>query len=158
MDPGRPRVFLPRTAPAARAVPSTRPAPAVLKTGNFDGNRAGEAMSKRITTRWYVAAWVVYLIALVTVLIMGRGVGSAQSPHPALILFLSVMAATALIMLVMLVGALINLARQQAWSWFVVVLVLHLLTLGIIGMVAYALAGPEDPAEVVIRPGPRSVA
>jgi hypothetical protein len=115
-------------------------------------------MSKRITTRWYIGAWVVYLLALIPVLMIGRGVGSAQSPQPALILFLAVMSATALIMLVMLVGALINLARQQVWSWFAAVLVLHLLTLGIIGMVAYAMAGPDDADEVGIRPGPRSVA
>jgi hypothetical protein len=49
------------------------------------------------------------------------------------------------------IGALIKLATQHVWNWFAAVLVLQLFFLGIIGMLAYAIAGPED-TEVVIRP------
>ena len=62
-----------------------------------------------------------------------------------------VLAVAGIVMLVMWIGALAKLAVQHAWSWFVAVLVLHFLFLGIIGMVAYAIAGPED-TEIVIRP------
>ena len=55
-------------------------------------------------------------------------------------------------MLVMWIGALVKLAHLSAWGWFVGVLILHLIGLGIIGMVAYAIAGPEDDTIVVTRP------
>lgn len=57
----------------------------------------------------------------------------------------------AVVMLVMWIGALIRLGQLQSWGWFVAVLILHLVGLGIIGMVAYAAAGPED-AGAAIRP------
>jgi hypothetical protein len=63
-----------------------------------------------------------------------------------------VMAIAGVMMLVMWIGALIKLGQLHAWGWFVAVLVLHLLALGIIGMLAYAIAGPTDTEEVVIRP------
>jgi hypothetical protein len=59
---------------------------------------------------------------------------------------------SAVVMLVMWIGALIRLGQQHAWGWFVAVLVLHLIGLGIIGMVAYAVSGPGDTDAVVIRP------
>ena len=80
-------------------------------------------MSKRITTRWYIGAWV-----------------------------LAVLVACGIVMFVMWIGALVRLAQQHAWGWFIGVLVLQLIFLGIVGMAAYAIAGPEDTAEVVIRP------
>jgi hypothetical protein len=55
-------------------------------------------------------------------------------------------------MLVMLIGALVKLGMQRAWGWFVAILVLHVVGLGIVGMVAYAVAGPEDEDLVVTRP------
>ena len=55
-------------------------------------------------------------------------------------------------MFVMWIGALIKLAQQHAWGWFVAVLILQLIFLGIIGMAAYAIAGPQDTDEVVTRP------
>ena len=60
--------------------------------------------------------------------------------------------ASSVVMLVMLIGALVKLAHVSAWGWLVGVLVLHLIGLGIIGMVAYAIAGPEDETIVVTRP------
>jgi hypothetical protein len=108
-------------------------------------------MSKRITTRWYVAAWVVWLIAFVAMVAMFRGNSGASAPSGGVLLGYLILAAAGLVMLVMWIGALINLAKQHSWSWFVAVLVLHVFFLGIVGMVAYAIAGPED-TEIVIRP------
>lgn len=108
-------------------------------------------MSKRITTRWYVAAWVVWLIAVVAMVAMIRGDPGSSSPTAGVLVSYLVMAVAGIVMLVMWIGALVKLATQHTWGWFAAVLVLNLLFLGIIGMVAYALAGPED-TEVVIRP------
>lgn len=108
-------------------------------------------MSKRITTRVYFAAWVVWVIALVAMVALLRGNSGASSPSAGVLLAYLVMAAAGIVMLVMWMGALVKLGMQHAWAWFVTVLVLHLVFLGIIGMVAYAIAGPED-TEVVIRP------
>ena len=58
-----------------------------------------------------------------------------------------------IVMLVMWIGALIRLGQLGRWGWFAGVLVLQLIALGIIGMIAYAAAGPED-AGVVNRPYP----
>ncbi len=49
-----------------------------------------------------------------------------------------------LVMLVTWIGALIRLAQQRQWAWFAGVLISHLVLLGILGMVAYAVGGPED--------------
>jgi len=48
-----------------------------------------------------------------------------------------------LVMLVAWIGALIRLGQLHSWVWFAVVLLLQLIGLGIIGMVAYALADPK---------------
>jgi len=108
-------------------------------------------MSKRITTRWYIGAWVVWLIAFVALLLISRSAPGSTPPPGAMLAYL-VAAVASLVTLVMWIGALIRLGQQQAWGWFAGVLVLHLIGLGIIGMVAYAIAGPEDIGEVVIRP------
>ena len=108
-------------------------------------------MSKRITTRWYVAAWVVWVIAFVAMVAMIRGNHDSSAPGAGVLLAYLVMAAAGIVMFVMWIGALVKLSMQHIWSWFAAVLLLHLVFLGIVGMVAYAIAGPED-AEVVIRP------
>jgi hypothetical protein len=56
-----------------------------------------------------------------------------------------------IVMLVMWIGALVKLGQLHRWGWFVFMLVLQLLYLGIIPMVAYAAAGPEE-AGAVTRP------
>jgi len=53
---------------------------------------------------------------------------------------------------VMWIGALVKLGQLRAWGWFAGVLISQLLFLGIIGMLAYALAGPEGSTDVVMRP------
>ena len=108
-------------------------------------------MSKRITTRWYIGAWLVTVLAGIAMGLMARG-APAGSPPPGVTVLSLVLIACGIVMLVMWIGALIKLAQQQAWGWFVGVLVLQLIFLGIIGMVAYAIAGPGDTEEVVIRP------
>jgi heme/copper-type cytochrome/quinol oxidase subunit 3 len=109
-------------------------------------------MSKRITTRWYIGAWVVYVLAAIAFLLMARSnQGSSMPPPGALIAYLVLMA-TGIVMLVMWIGAMIRLGQQRAWGWFAGVLVSHLIGLGIIGMVAYAVAGPPDTEMVVTRP------
>ena len=111
-------------------------------------------MSKRITTRWYIGAWVVYVIAFVALVMSARSAGAqgASSPTPAMIFEYVVLAVAGIVMLVMWIGALVKLGSQRAWGWFIGVLLLHLVGLGIVGMVAYAIAGPEDGDLVVTRP------
>jgi hypothetical protein len=50
----------------------------------------------------------------------------------------------AVLMVVLWIGALARLARQHDWGWFLAVLILQLVGLGIVGMGAYAIAGPVD--------------
>ena len=107
-------------------------------------------MSKRTTTRWYIGAWVIYVIVLLALVTSARSASAAASP--AMVFGYLVLGIAGILMLVMWIGALIKLGMQSAWGWFVGVLVLHLLGLGIIGMGAYAIAGPEDEDLVVIRP------
>ena len=109
-------------------------------------------MSKRITTRWYIGAWMVYVVAAIAFFMIARAAQGSGSPPPGVWLAYLVLTISAVVMLVMWLGALIRLAQQHAWGWFVGVLVLHLVGLGIIGMVANAISGPEDPDAVVIRP------
>jgi hypothetical protein len=63
-----------------------------------------------------------------------------------------VMVFSALTTLYMWVLALMKLARRHATFSFVVILVLQLVGLGIVGMMAYALSGPEEKLEYVTRP------
>src|SRR6266550_3013185 len=106
-------------------------------------------MSKRITTRWYIGAWIVWLVALIA---MSRGAQASSSPPPGAVVAYLVMAIAGIVTLVMWVGALLKLAQLQAWGWFATVLILHLIALGIVGMIAYAIAGPDKRTEVVMRP------
>jgi len=109
-------------------------------------------MSKRITTRWYIGAWVVWLIAFISLALVLQSAGGSSSPPPAAAIPYAVMAIAGIVMLVLWIGALVKLGMQHAWGWFVAVLVLHLVALGMIGMVAYAVWGPRDTSEVAMRP------
>ena len=108
-------------------------------------------MSKQITTRWYIGAWVVAVLVGIATGVIARG-APAGSPPPAVAIPSLVLVAGGIVMFVMWIGALIKLAQQHAWGWFVAVLILQLIFLGIIGMAAYAIAGPQDTDEVVTRP------
>ena len=109
-------------------------------------------MSKRITTRWYIGSWIVYILAVIALFVIGRNAQGSSSPPPGLFIPYAAMAVTGVVMLVTWIGALVKLGHQRARGWFVSVLVLHLVGLGIVGMVAYAVSGPEDNAFVAIRP------
>jgi hypothetical protein len=96
---------------------------------------------------------VVWLIAFVALIAMSRSTQAGASPSGGVIVAEIVAFVAGLVMLVMWIGALVKLGTQHAWGWFVAVLVLNLIGLGIIGMVAYAVAGPPDTAgEIVSRP------
>jgi len=109
-------------------------------------------VSRRLTTRWYIGSWVVYALAWAALIMTLRSNTDAESPPPMAMLLYLVLFASAVVMLVFWIGALIMLAHLRALGWFIAVLVLHLIGLGIIGMIAYALAGPDHPMTVVIRP------
>jgi uncharacterized membrane protein YhaH (DUF805 family) len=104
-------------------------------------------MSKRTTTRWYIGAWVMWVIAFTAAMVMMRGGQSGSSLPPGVTVAYLVMGVAGLVMFVMWIGALVRLARLHAWGWFASVLVLQL-----VGMVAYAAAGPEERETVVMRP------
>ena len=111
-------------------------------------------MSKHITTRWFIGAWIVALLAGVVAGIIGRGAPSG-SPPPVVSALGLVILLCGIVMFVMWIGALIRLGQQRAWGWFAFVLLVYLLSLGILGivvMLVYALAGPDDMAPVATRP------
>lgn len=99
-----------------------------------------------------MVAWAIYVLAWVALILTMRNNPSSSSPPPVAIAFYVVLFASALAMLVFWIGALIRLGHLQSWGWFVAVLVLHLVGLGIIAMLAYALVGPDDSEIVVTRP------
>ena len=108
-------------------------------------------MSKRTTTRAYISAWVVYVIsAIALIMALRNNDGTASVPPVAIDLYLVILASV-VVMLVFWIGALIRLGQMHAWAWFTAVLVLHLIGLGIAGMVAYAIAGSDESTFVVTR-------
>lgn len=115
-------------------------------------------MSKRVTTRWYIGAWIVWAISVVvffmTAQIHTTSTGaSAIGTSPVSVLAWIVAGICSIVMLVTWIGALIRLGQLGRWGWFAAVLLLQLIALGIVGMIVYAAAGPEDAA-VVTRPYP----
>ena len=105
-------------------------------------------MSKRTITRWYIGAWITWVASLCALAVMTHR--SADSVGMDFVLV--VMVLSGLTTLYMWVWALIKLARRHATFSFVVILVLQLVGLGIVGMMAYALSGPEDKLGYVTRP------
>ena len=97
----------------------------------------------------YIVAWVIAVIAggvfLKTAHIVTTGTSvAAFGTTPASAIAWLVVGISSLVMLVMVIGALVALGQRHAWGWFVAVLVLQIVGLGIVGMVAYAVAGPSD--------------
>ena len=105
-------------------------------------------MSKRTITRWYVGAWLVWVISLIALVFTAHSTPDGFGRTFVIV----VMAVAGLITLYMWVRALIKLARQHATFSLVAMLLLQLVGLGIVGMVAYALVGPEDELGYVTRP------
>lgn len=107
-------------------------------------------MGKGTSTRWFIGAWLVWLIAAILAAVMRSGAGGAVTPG---LYFLGlVIVAAVVVMLVTWIGALVKLGAQGAWGWFVAMLILGVVGLGIVSMLAYAIAGPEDVSDVAIRP------
>jgi hypothetical protein len=107
-------------------------------------------VSKGALTRWYIGAWVAAVVAVVVAYMAGRSAIPSTAGLLSTIAW-GVALIAGLMMLVAWVGVLIRLGRLNRWGWFVAVLVLQLIGLGIIGIVAYAVAGPSDEM-VVTRP------
>jgi hypothetical protein len=110
-------------------------------------------MSKRVTTRGYIAAWIVWVVAaalfLSTAHVQLSSTGASALGSSSISGLAWVVAGIAgIVMLMTWIGALIRLAQLHAWGWFVAVLVFQFVALGIIPMVAYAIAGPEDEGAV----------
>jgi predicted Na+-dependent transporter len=105
-------------------------------------------VSKRTITRWYIGAWLVWVISLAALVVMAHS--APESLGRSFVTL--VMVVSGLTTLYMWVRALIKLARRHATFSFVSILLLQLMGLGIVGMVAYALSGPEDKVGYVTRP------
>ena len=54
--------------------------------------------------------------------------------------------------LVSWIGALLNTAQLDDKTWFIVLLVLGLLSFGVVAMIAYVIAGPDGTKQRVSRP------
>ncbi|OLD49591.1 MAG: hypothetical protein AUI42_07260 [Actinobacteria bacterium 13_1_40CM_2_65_8] len=74
-------------------------------------------MSKQLTTRWYISAWIVSAIAWLALLATTHNHQDGTSPA-----FYLVLGAGAILMLVFWIGALFRLAQLNSWGWFVAVL------------------------------------
>jgi hypothetical protein len=112
-------------------------------------------MSKRTTTRWYIGGWIVWCLAFLTLLALGHFSPPSSSPPAGTFVLYFVMLVASVVTIVMWALTLLKLGSLHAWAWFAAVLVLQLVGIGIIGMVAYALAGPVERAareQVVHRP------
>jgi hypothetical protein len=111
-------------------------------------------VSKRITTRWFIGAWIVAVLALLGGGVLGRG--APGSTPPAAVTFLGlVILVCGIVMVVTWVAALIRLAQIHAWGWLLFVLLVFLLTAGLLGilvMLVYAVAGPDARSVVATRP------
>lgn len=67
-------------------------------------------------------------------------------------------AAGAVAGLVSWIGALLNVAQLESKTWFVVLLLLGIFNLGILGIIAYVIAGPDGTASAAPRTTPAPVA
>lgn len=59
-----------------------------------------------------------------------------------------VLIAAAITQFVAWIGAVLNTASLEDKTWFIVLLVTGLLSFGFIAMIAYLVAGPDDPPQV----------
>lgn len=103
----------------------------------------------------FVAVWIAF--ANGAFIMDGPDVVGVQStPSAWIILGLGIVAALAVIAgliggLVSWIGAVLNTALLDDKLWFILLLVLGLLSFGLIAMIAYVIAGPDGTARRVVR-------
>jgi hypothetical protein len=94
-----------------------------------------------------MATWMVWLIAVLAFMAVRQNADASRPfaiTDPNLGGLAVIIEILALLMAFLWLGALFRLARQRDWGWFLAMLILQLLWLGIVGMAAYAVAGPVD--------------
>jgi hypothetical protein len=130
-------------------------------------------VSKRTITRTFIASLVALAAGLV--LLVGAGglayargsfimdgpdvVGVRSTPFGWSLVALAalgvlVILAAVVAQFVAWIGAVINTAQLADKTWFLLVLILGLLSFGSIAMVIYLVAGPDDPPSVPAVPAP----
>jgi ABC-type branched-subunit amino acid transport system permease subunit len=103
----------------------------------------------------FVAVWIAYENG--AFVMSGPDVVGVQStPMAWTILGLGLVAALAMIAgfiggLVSWIGALLNTSRLEDKTWFIVLLVLGLLSFGLVAMIAYVIAGPDGTRQTAPR-------
>jgi H+/Cl- antiporter ClcA len=103
----------------------------------------------------FAAVWVAY--AYGALVMSGPDVIGVQvTPFAWAIFGLGVVAVLAMIAgfiggLVSWIGALLNTAQLEDKTWFIVLLVLGLLSFGLVAMIAYVIAGPDGAKQTAAR-------
>ena len=103
----------------------------------------------------FAAVWIAY--ANGAFVLSGPDVIGVQStPMAWTIVGLGIVAALAVIAgfiggLVSWIGALLNTAQLEDKTWFIVLLVLGLLSFGLVAMIAYVIAGPDGAKQSTAR-------
>jgi H+/Cl- antiporter ClcA len=103
----------------------------------------------------FAAVWIAY--ANGAFVMSGPDVIGLQStPYAWTIVGLGIVAALAMIAgfiggLVSWIGALLNTAQLEDKTWFIVLLVLGLLSFGLVAMIAYVIAGPDGAKQTAAR-------
>ena len=103
----------------------------------------------------FAAVWIAY--ASGAFVMSGPDVIGVQStPYAWTIVGLGIVAALAMIAgfiggLVSWIGALLNTAQLDDKTWFIVLLVLGLLSFGLVAMIAYVIAGPDGEKQMAAR-------
>jgi hypothetical protein len=128
-------------------------------------------MSKTTVSRLFIVAmvavvsgWVIAIAAAVTALAGGAVViggddvvtvngGPFASALPALAIASALIVGGTLAALMSWLGALLNTARLEDKTWFVVLLVLGLWSFGFVAMFAYVFAGPDSTKPAAARSG-----
>ena len=103
----------------------------------------------------FAAVWIAY--ANGAFVMSGPDVIGVQStPAAWTIVGLGIVAAVAMIAgfiggLVSWIGALLNTAQVEDKTWFIVLLVLGILSFGLVAMIAYVIAGPDGTQQSTAR-------
>jgi hypothetical protein len=128
-------------------------------------------MSKGTVTRLFVGSMVAIVAGVVlgvaaVVAAFANGVfvtsgpdvaGFNSSPFAWFMVMLAVVACLAVVGgavggLVAWIGALLNTAQLDDKTWFIILLVLGLLSFGLVAMIAYVIAGPDGTRAPAARP------